>query len=266
MHYYKRHIGDYTKKTAHLSPLEHGVYNLIIDAYYDRETAPTVTDAVRWARARTKEEKEAVLGVLDEFFTLTTEGRYEQQRIEDELAEYRKKADKNKAVGKLGGRPKKNPQETQETNPKITQTVSCGFQKDGFSEPTGNPNHKPLTNKEIPPIPPKGGSVRKKLETTMLQSYLDSCKTEGQKPIREDDSIFAYADKIGLPTEFLRLHWMEFKDRYTSQGAKKYKSWPTVFGKSVKGNWFKLWFLGSDGVFQLTTVGQQAQRNHGGGL
>jgi hypothetical protein len=35
-----------------------------------------------------------------------------------------------------------------------------------------------------------------------------------------------------------------------------------VFRKSVKGNWFKLWYLGGDGNYALTTVGQQAQRNH----
>ena len=33
MNYYKRHIGDYAAKAGHLSPLEHGVYTLLIDAY-----------------------------------------------------------------------------------------------------------------------------------------------------------------------------------------------------------------------------------------
>src|SRR5689334_7607531 len=67
MYYFKIHIGDYAKKTGHLSPLEHGVYLLILHAYYDRELAPTLLDATRWARARTEEEKQAVTGVLNEF-------------------------------------------------------------------------------------------------------------------------------------------------------------------------------------------------------
>ena len=39
MNYYKRHIGDYLKDTAHLSLLEHGVYARLLDVYYTRETA-----------------------------------------------------------------------------------------------------------------------------------------------------------------------------------------------------------------------------------
>ena len=56
MHYYKRNIGDYAKKAGHLSVLEHGVYTLLLDAYYDREQAPTREEAVRVSRCRTPEE------------------------------------------------------------------------------------------------------------------------------------------------------------------------------------------------------------------
>ena len=45
MNYYKRHLGDYAKKAGHLSTWEHGAYTLILDAYYDRELAPTLEEA-----------------------------------------------------------------------------------------------------------------------------------------------------------------------------------------------------------------------------
>jgi hypothetical protein len=119
-----------------------------------------------------------------------------------------------------------------------------------------------------PPIPPAGGQPvdqvdqSKRKAAVSLRAYLDECKQTGAKAIPEGHAVFAYAGKVGLPDEFLRLHWLEFKDRYTMPDAKRYKSWPTAFQKSVQGNWFKLWFASNDGSYALTTVGQQAQRNH----
>jgi hypothetical protein len=123
-----------------------------------------------------------------------------------------------------------------------------------------------LTSK-APPIPPKGGEPgeQKAKGAISLRSYLDDCRKAGAKAIPEGHAVFAYATKVGIPEDFLRLHWLEFKDRYTAPDSKRYKAWPTVFHKSVKGNWFKLWFLGNDGNYALTTVGQQAQRSHAEG-
>jgi hypothetical protein len=53
------------------------------------------------------------------------------KRCDETITAYQAKAERNRAVGKLGGRPKANPEET--------QTVS----KD-------NPNHKPITNNHKP--------------------------------------------------------------------------------------------------------------------
>jgi uncharacterized protein YdaU (DUF1376 family) len=95
LHYYKRNLGDYAKKAGRLSILQHGVYNLLIDACYDREQFPTRDEAIDWTWASSAAEIEAVDFVLRKFFTLV-DGRYVQARIEEEIAEYREKADKNK--------------------------------------------------------------------------------------------------------------------------------------------------------------------------
>jgi hypothetical protein len=110
---------------------------------------------------------------------------------------------------------------------------------------------------------PLPASIKKASGPISLQTFLDQCKASNRKPIPEDDAVFQYAASAGITQEFLRLQWFEFKDRYMTPGAKRYASWPTVFGKSVRGNWFKLWFASSDGGYALTTVGQQAQRIHG---
>lgn len=103
------------------------------------------------------------------------------------------------------------------------------------------------------PKPPKGA--------ISLEQYLEKCKADSKKPIPEDHPVFTYAKEIGLPHDFLRLQWLEFKDRYTSPGAKKYKLWSTVFAKSVRDNWFRLWML-KDDQYVLTTTGLQAQKLH----
>jgi uncharacterized protein YdaU (DUF1376 family) len=122
LNYYKRHLGDYARKAGHLSMLEHGAYTLILDAYYDREQAPTKAEAIRWARARNPDETQTVSTILQEFF-FERDGRYYQQRVEDELEAAKAKAEHNRAIGKLGGRPPRE-RKTQ----RVTSGLPNGFQ------------------------------------------------------------------------------------------------------------------------------------------
>lgn len=107
LHTYRRHIGDYAKKAGRLSILQHGVYNLLMDACYDREHFPTRDEAVDWVWASTTEEVEAVDFILRKFFAVGDDGRWVQKRIQDELLEYWKFCEEQAEKGKKGGRPKK---------------------------------------------------------------------------------------------------------------------------------------------------------------
>lgn len=104
---------------------------------------------------------------------------------------------------------------------------------------------------------------RERKPTIALQTFLADCKAKGEKPIPPADPVFAYIARVGIPREFLQLHWLVFKARYTSSGAKRYKDWRAAFRKSIEGCWFKLWFMRADGTCELTTQGLQAQREHG---
>ena len=123
-------------------------------------------------------------------------------------------------------------------------------------------------DKPNPPIPPDGGlpepdpAKTKKRNAVALQTFLDECKANGEKPILENDSVVGYADDAGIPIEFLRLHWLEFKVRYCDPDAKRYKNWRMVYRKCVRANWFHLWFFDSSGACMLTTAGEQAKRIH----
>lgn len=147
MYYYKRHIGDYVKKTAHLSPLEHGVYNLILDSYYDREQGPTALEANRWARARTEEERQAVTAVLEEFFEQGYDGRYRNDRVEDELQAYRAMAESNRIIAIAREEKKRLKREgSTEIPPTVARDEHEACEKEHEPFTVGAPNQEPLTN------------------------------------------------------------------------------------------------------------------------
>lgn len=117
------------------------------------------------------------------------------------------------------------------------------------------------------PIPPSGGTKKSKREgkpALSFSGWVDANRGSGKKLIPEDHSVFEYANRIGLPDQFLRMQWTFFKDRYSTK-QKRYKDWPAVFKNSVEGNWFRLWYMDANGEYVLTTQGLQAQKAFEGG-
>ena len=141
MHYYKRNLGDYAKKAGRLTMLQHGAYTLLIDSCYDRETFPTLEQAIEWTWASTEAEVEAVKFVLSRFFTIDKDNCYVQDRILCELLEYHAKADTNKriAIERETKRKEKNTNREQVVN-------------------DTSPNHKPITNNQEPKVKTQRGS------------------------------------------------------------------------------------------------------------
>jgi phage replication O-like protein O len=89
--------------------------------------------------------------------------------------------------------------------------------------------------------------------------WLEHCKTEGKKPIPEGHAVFRYADSIELPIEYVRLAWLEFKNKFSNNRKKKYIDWAAAFHEYVRKNWLHLWYA-KDGAWQLTTAGLQLQK------
>ena len=89
MHYYRKHVKDYIADTSHLTMLEHGAYNILIDTYVLREKPLSLDkEELYWSiAARTEEEKTAVDLILKHFFEETDEG-YRHKRIEAEIKDY----------------------------------------------------------------------------------------------------------------------------------------------------------------------------------
>ena len=136
MHYYSFHVSDYIHDTAHLSIYEDLAFRRLLDLYYTSEKPiPNKTQEVS-RRIRMSGHSDAVQTVLEEFFMFDIANDcWFHKRCDETISAYQAKAERNRTVGKLGGRPKSNP----DAIPQETQMVS----KD-------NPNHKPITNNHKP--------------------------------------------------------------------------------------------------------------------
>jgi uncharacterized protein YdaU (DUF1376 family) len=137
MRHFAHHIGDYAAATAHLSFVEDAAYHRLLRRYYQDEK-PLPTDLVATQRlvgARSREEREAVKNVLEEFFKLTERG-WVQVRADREIEAYRIRAEIARENGNRGGRPHK-----PKPNPEETHPVPEGKLTN---------NHEPITKEREP--------------------------------------------------------------------------------------------------------------------
>lgn len=117
------------------------------------------------------------------------------------------------------------------------------------------------SRRKSPPLP----STRpaKKFGQTFCE-FLESCRSSEALAISADDPIYPYAQKVGISDDMLRACWGCFAAYYGAAGngaGKRYKDWRATFRNSVKGNWYKLWFLkGESDQAQWTTSGEQKRR------
>lgn len=152
MNFWPRYVGDIQRKTGHLSCAEMGVYDRFLDHIYATEQPlPGDLEACcRIARAMDKSERKAVESVLRQFFSLEC-GQYTNCRAAEEIAKAQPKIEAARTNGARGGRPRKNPE--------VTQEKPTGFPAGTHDEP----NSKALQNQsssslrsEEPPKPPRG--------------------------------------------------------------------------------------------------------------
>ena len=97
MNYYEHHLGDYAEATGHLSFVEDAAYSRMIRKYYATEKPLPVEkiSVQRLVGARTKEERDAVSSILDEFFVLKDDG-WHNNRCDSEIARFQDKQEKAK--------------------------------------------------------------------------------------------------------------------------------------------------------------------------
>ena len=152
MNYYEHHIGDYAQATAHLSFIEDAAYNRLIRKYYAEEK-PLPADmkaAQRLVGARTKEERQAVADMLDEFFILESDG-WHNKRCDAEIARYRGKQDKARASAEARWSKRNAP--AMRTHSETDANASTGNDADAMrTQCEGNAHQSPVTSNQTPDI------------------------------------------------------------------------------------------------------------------
>lgn len=96
-HWYPRYPGDYARKTAHLSLVEHGAYALLMDWYYSNGK-PLPDDWVqmhRICKAIAPDEQAAVQTIVRQFFTQTDTG-WSNGRADEEIQRKAEISDKRR--------------------------------------------------------------------------------------------------------------------------------------------------------------------------
>ncbi len=111
--WYPRDMGKYARDTKHLSMLEHGAYNLMLDYYYSTGGLPqAVSNAslmpdhsriYRLCGAMNKAEQDAVDSVLKLFFRLDNDGYYRQDKCEEIIQTQELKHQRRVEAGRMGG-------------------------------------------------------------------------------------------------------------------------------------------------------------------
>lgn len=145
----------------------------------------------------------------------------------------------------------------------FTKALPEAFAK-GMPIPEPEQEPEPKEDQKIPPavpavVPADPIKKPKAKRPPTLTDWLASL--DGADAIPENDPVYAYAERTGIPDEFLALSWASFKDAYTASG-KRQKDFPATYRNAVKGNWYKLWWFdtANGGECRLTTAGEQARR------
>jgi len=147
--WWPRYVGDYQRKTAHLTLAEHGAYTLLLDHYYATSKPLPANASVlhRICRAFAPDEQQAVQSVIDQFFTLTEDG-YHNKKADEQLSKRGEISEKRKrAAEKRHSKPDANapanayanacpiaPTSTSTSTSTVIVTTKDNIPPDGFDE------------------------------------------------------------------------------------------------------------------------------------
>ena len=160
MNYYEHHIGDYAEATAHLTFIEDATYSRLIRKYYATEKPLPIEIKLvqRLINARSKEEKNAVVSILNEFFTLTDQG-WTQDRCDHEITRFKDKQLKARRSAEGRWQSFTSDESQPETTPNIRCVRNATAMRTQCSPDTKH--QSPATNPHTPGKQNNGGEKKK---------------------------------------------------------------------------------------------------------
>jgi uncharacterized protein YdaU (DUF1376 family) len=218
-------MGKYARDTKHLSLLEHGAYNLLLDYYYSTGGLPQVSNAqsnaqlmpdhsriYRVCGAAGKAEQDAVDSVLKFFFKLNADGFYIQEKCDEVLAIQAEKHEtrvrvgrENKAKGML---------KQCSSNARQTQTKTK--------------NINPLPPKEVPEKKSGSGFYKdsggKEGERVMnIQALLSDRGLEAAKQAAPGWDVYFHMREYDNSVNTGRIEWPKIPDKHFPAWCKAYR-------------------------------------------
>lgn len=132
--------------------------------------------------------------------------------------------------------------------------TKCHAREDKDSKP-------PTSFANAQDVPPQAAAKPKRPTTTFV-AWLENVRASNEKVLSDYRPVWDYAEKVGLPADWIELAWLRFRQRYSRDEKakrKRYADWRQVFLNAVEGNWLGLWYwVEREQAFRLTTVGVQA--------
>ena len=115
-------------------------------------------------------------------------------------------------------------------------------------------NQQPVTNNQEK----KQGAKNAPLLT--FSEFLENVKANGEKAISDYSHVWEYAERVGIPKEWVGLAWRRFSRKYQADKKKKYIDWRHAFSNAVEDSWFGFWYFDAAGVCTMSSKGFAEQK------
>jgi uncharacterized protein YdaU (DUF1376 family) len=275
MHYIPLYTGDYLRDTRHLSPMEHGIYLLLLMYCWDKHGFAPLEERQLFGicNARSNDEMEAVRRVLKEFFVQGAEGWY-NPRLMRELDEAHAKHEAAIERMRLGSEYGRKSAEARRAKygtaqPKRVSRKNAGSTEGTFVRPSGAPSGLPsegiaegLPNKPEPDLYPDINSV---LAVGGVQGGDSPPAAANKKTVVHRDKKTKLLADWELPAEWLNWSLSNFPN--LSYGEITNSAAIFKYDRLSKGLESYDWFSDYKGWMhrQLPTTNQTATKANGNG-
>ncbi len=223
MNYYRRWIGDYQRDTGHLSLIEIGAYDRLLDHVYATENPlpKEIKVLCRICRAVSAEEQAAVELVVNQFFPINEDGQRHNKRADKEISVSRTARDN----GARGGRPR-----TKGVTGNVTQQLT-GSETEQITETItgqgGGMGHPPSSNLQPPPTtlqpPPTTATQPPSVATTGhgVRAEARASRLPSTWTLPPDCADWTRTERPGWSDQHIAEVEASFRDYWTSlPGAK----------------------------------------------
>lgn len=103
----------------------------------------------------------------------------------------------------------------------------------------------------------QGDAPRSRGRGQTFAQWAAETKAAGKYTMSFDDPIFSWAERVGIPDDFMVLAWRTFRRDALASGRLQ-RDWRANFRDHVKRGFLRLWYSADAGGWALSTTGKMA--------